>query len=174
MHLSDSGIEVVPKLIGAHRLYLYEDFDPIRVLRGEVPGRLVKDTGWMKNLMVTSGKNLYLDRLFGFGGPPGAISALGVGTDSTAVSAGQTQLNPSVSGSVFLQALDGGAARAGLVVSFQTTIPTGSGNFAIAEGTGFNGTSNGTSLMLNRLLVSPITTKTSAQTLIYACTLTQS
>lgn len=174
MHLSKSGIEVVPTLIGAHRIYLYEDFDPIRVLRGETPGRLVKDTGWMKNLMVTTGKNLYLDRLFGFSGPPAAISALGIGTDSTAVAAGQTQLNPSVSGTVFLQALDGGASRSGLVVSYQMTIATGNGNFAIAEGAAFNGTTNGTSIMLNRLLVSPITTKTSAQTLIYACTLTQS
>jgi len=172
--LSESGIEVVPRLIGAHRLYFYEDYDPIRALRGEVPGRLVKDTGWLKNLMVNNGKNLLLDRLFGFSGPPGAISALGIGTDTTAVSATQTQLNPSVSGSVYLQALDGGASRSGQVASYQMTVATGNGNFAIGEGAAFNGTTNGTSTMLNRLLISPVTTKTSAQTLIYACTLTQS
>lgn len=164
MNLSNSGIEVVNRLVTTHRLYFYN----------AVSGALEFDTGPLHNLTVNTGKNLLLDRLFGFNGPPAAISSVGIGTDSTAVSVGQTQLNPSVSGSVFLQAADAGASRSGQVISIQSTIGTSNANFAIAEGALFNGTTNGTSIMLNRLLISPITTKTSAQTLVYAVTFTQS
>lgn len=100
--------------------------------------------------MVTNGKQLVLDRLFNLGGAV-QVNSMGVGTDSTAYAVGQTQLNPSVSGSVLIQALDAGTARSSLTVTATSTYGTGVANFSWNEIGLFNGTTNGTSTMLNRI-----------------------
>lgn len=166
------GLEFLGRVVCIHRLKLYKHYDPIRALRGEVPGEEVYDSGPIQNLTVTAGKNIILDRLFGNSGPPGAVNSQGIGTDSTAASAGQTQLNPSVSGSVYLQAFDS-AIRSSQTVTCTTTIATGNGNFTINEAGMFNGTTNGTSIMLNRLIIGSPPTKTSAMSLVYVGTYLQ-
>lgn len=177
-----------PKLVGASRLQFFDAARSTRTLGGlglstdesaaverleRKYGALSFDSGFERNLTVTAGKDLILDRLFGFGSPPGAVNSVGVGTDSTAAAAGQTKLNPTVTGSVFLQAADGGASRTAEVASIQATIATGNGNFAIAEGGLFNGTTNGTSLMLCRIVYGSPFTKSSSVTLVASWTYTQ-
>lgn len=122
--------------------------------------------------IVTNGKNLILDMTFGLNSQT-KINSMGVGTDSTAFSATQTQLNPSVAGSVSLQALDGGSpTRSAQVVTCQATFATGSANFTWNEIGLFNGTTNGTSTMLDRLVIGPFT-KTSAVSIVAVITVTQ-
>lgn len=100
--------------------------------------------------IVTNGKNLILDRLFNLGGAT-AITSMGVGTDSTAFAVGQTQLNPTVAGSVLLQNLDAGTSRSGQTVTATSTFGTGVANFSWNEIALFTGNTNGTSVMLNRI-----------------------
>lgn len=123
--------------------------------------------------IVTNGKNLILDRLFGLGSAV-AISSMGVGTDSTAFAVGQTQLNPSVAGSVYLQALDGGTARSSQTVTATCTFGTGVANFAWNEIALFNGTTNGTSVMLDRIAPIGPFTKSSAVSIVAVVQITQS
>lgn len=122
--------------------------------------------------IVTNGKGLALDRLFGLSSSV-AISSMGVGTDSTAYAVGQSQLNPSVAGSVFLQALDAGTARASLVVTATSTFATGNANFAWAEIGLFNGTTNGTSTMFDRIAPIGPFTKSSAVSIVAVVQITQ-
>jgi hypothetical protein len=177
-----------PKLTGASRLLF---FDAARSSRSvgalglsaqesaEIErferqyGALVHDTGICRNLTVTVGKNKILDRLFGLSSAT-AITSLGVGTDSTAAAVGQTQLNPTVSGSVYLQAFDAGTSRSAETVSAQATIGTANGNFTIAEGAMFDGTTNGTSIMLNRVVYGTSFTKSSSVSLVASWQYTQS
>jgi hypothetical protein len=123
--------------------------------------------------MVTNGKGLVLDMLFGLSGAT-KVNSMGVGTDSTAYAVGQSQLNPTVSGSVFLQAFDAGTSRSGLVVTATTTYATGVANFAWAEIGMFNGTTNGTSVMLDRIAPIGPFTKSSAVSIVAVIQLTQS
>lgn len=126
------------------------------------------------NGIVTNGKNLILDRLFALNGPPAAVGNVGVGTDNTAFAVGQTQLNPSVAGSVLIQTADAGTSRSGSVVTIQSTFGTGVANFTWAECGLFNGNTNGTSTMLNRIAPIGPFTKTSAVSIIVIITITQS
>jgi hypothetical protein len=169
-----------PRLVGASRLLFFDASRSSRPLSAlglaqdaalaiermeRELGVLVHDSGFQNNLTVTNGKNKILDRLFGLSAAT-AITSVGIGTDSTATAAAQAQLNPSVAGSVYLQAADAGASRAGQVVSIQATIATGNGNFAIAEGALFDGTTNGTSAMLCRLVYASPFTKSSSVSLV--------
>jgi hypothetical protein len=159
-------IQHIPKLVGVHRIKLYD----------EKSGRLDYDTGPITNLVVSSGKNLMMNLLFNLNAPQTALGYLGIGTDTTAPTVLQTQLNPVVTGSVYLQAFDPGTTlnTSTQTVIYQITISTTNGNFTIGEGATFNGPTNGTSIMFNRVLISPTVTKTSAQTAIYICSLVQS
>lgn len=124
------------------------------------------------NLIVTVGKNLTLDRLFALSGPPAAIGHVGVGTDNAAAVVGQLQLNPVTAGSVLIQVADGGTARSSQTVTIKSTFGTGVANFIWAETGAFNGTVNGTAIMLNRIVIGPFT-KTSAVSIIVTLTFTQ-
>lgn len=124
--------------------------------------------------IVTNGKTLILDMLFGLASAT-KVTAMGVGTDSTAFAVGQTQLNPSVSGSVLLQVFDGGFPTiAAQVVTCQCTYATGSANFTWNEIGLFNGTTNGTSVMLDRIAPIGPFTKSSAVSIVAVVTITQS
>lgn len=159
------------KLIGRHQFTAYEgdvEYDD----DGNILNKVVYESHVYKNIIVTNGKNLVLDRLFGLAGPPAAIAGVGVGTDSTAAAVGQTQLNPSVAGSVLIQAPDAGTARSGQTVTIKSTFGTGVANFTWNEAGLFNGTANGTSIMLNRVIIGPFT-KSSSVSIIYTTTISQ-
>lgn len=122
-----------------------------------------------KNLITTSGKGAYLDRLAGLGGVA-AFTSLGVGNSSTAAAVGDTAL---LGGSVFLQAVDATyPSRAGLVLTFRSTFGTAVANFTWNEAGIFNGTTNGSSIMFNRVIIGPFT-KSSAVSIAYTTTITQ-
>src|SRR5205807_1021627 len=106
-------------------------------------------------LVTTVGKDLILNRLFSTT-VVNAIDAtngnMGVGTVSTAAAAGDTQLNTGGGGSSFLQVFDATfPSRAAEVVTVQTTYGTGVANFAWAECGLFNGPTNGTSTLFDRI-----------------------
>lgn len=122
--------------------------------------------------MTTNGKALVLDRTFGLASAA-AVTHMGVGTDSTAYAVGQAQLNPSVAGSVFLQAFDALPTRTGLVVTTQTTYGTAVANFAWAEIGQFAGATNGTSPLLDRIAPIGPFTKSAAVSIVAVMQLTQ-
>lgn len=125
-----------------------------------------------KNLITTTGKGAYLDRLAGLASVA-AFTSLGVGTDSTAAAVTDTKLNPVVTGSAYLQAADATfPSRSGTVLTIQTTFGTAVANFTWNEAGYFNGTTNGTSVIFNRVIVGPFT-KTSATSIAYTSTITQ-
>lgn len=168
------------EVVGRHHFVAYDG--DVRLERDRRTGLLVPandvvyETDVVPNLIVDVGKQSYLDRLGGMpiGSPIAAFSTIGVGTDSTAASSGQTQLNPSVAGSVLLQAVDGTfPSRSGLVGTWKSTFGTGVANFTWNEAAIFNGTTNGTSKMFNRVIIGPFA-KTSAVSIAYTTTITQS
>jgi len=126
------------------------------------------------NLVTTVGKGLLLDRLYALGTPPTAVNSMGVGTVSTAAAIGDTQMNQGGGGSSFLQALDSLSTRAGLVVTSVCTYATGVANFAWAETGLFNGVTNGTSLLFNRIAPIGPFTKSAAVSIAVTQTVQQS
>jgi len=138
---------------------------------GNIINEVVYEQGPKKNLIVNTGKNLVLDRLFNLAAPA-AIGFIGVGTDSTAAALTQTQLNPTVVGSTFIQAADAGTARVNQTVTIASTFGTGVANFTWNEAGLFNGTINGTSVMFNRVVIGPFA-KTSAVSIVYTVQITQ-
>lgn len=162
-------------LIGLHHFTAWEG-DPEWV-QDEITGlwSVANPVLWeasYKNLITTTGKQAYLDRLAGLSAVA-AFTSLGVGTDSTAAAVGDTKLNPSVAGSAFLQAADPTfPSRTGTVLTIQTTFGTGVANFTWNEAGYFNGTTNGTSTIFNRVIIGPFA-KTTASSIAYTSTITQ-
>lgn len=124
-----------------------------------------------ENLVTTTGKGLLLDRLFGITAT--AITSMGVGNSATAAVVGDTQLAGSAP-VPFLQALDTvPPSRASLVVTCISTFSTANANQTWQELALFNGTVNGTSVMLNRIAPIGPFTKTSAVSIVCTCTIQQ-
>lgn len=140
---------------------------------GQIVNRAVYQSPTYNNLVVTAGKDLALDRLFGLSSAV-AISSVGVGTDSTAAAATQTKLNPGVAGSVLLQTADASPAtsRTAETVTIQATFATGSANFNWNECGLFNGNTNGTSTMFNRIVIGAFN-KTLAVSIVLQLQITQ-
>lgn len=153
---------------GIWHLAAYEE----DLLPGQSPSTepVWEETG--TNLVVTAGKNLILERLFGITGPPAAVASIGVGTDSTAAVAGQTQLNPTVAGTVLIQSVDSTPTRSSQTVTAIRTFTTAQANFQWNEVGAFNGNTNGTSTMLNRIVVGPFT-KSASVSIVVTLTFTQ-
>lgn len=170
--IENNNGQIIGEIIGIHQFIVY-DGEIEKNDNGLILNPIIFIQPPVKNMIVNSGKNLALDRLFSLSGPPAAIGSVGVGTDSTAAAVGQTQLNPSVAGSVLIQTADGGTSRTGQVVTIQSTFGTGVANFNWNEAGLFNGNVNGTSIMFNRVIIGPFT-KTSAVSIIYITTITQS
>jgi hypothetical protein len=125
-----------------------------------------------RNLITTTGKGGYLDRLAGLASVA-PFTSLGVGTDSTAAAVTDSKLNPVVAGSVYLQAADATfPSRTGLVLTIQATFGTAVANFVWTEAGYFNGTTNGTSVIFNRVNIGPFT-KSAATSIAYTSTITQ-
>lgn len=122
-----------------------------------------------RNLITTAGKGAYLDRLAGLGAVA-AFTTLGVGNSATAAAVTDTQLQ---GGSVFLQAADATfPSRSGTVLSIQTTFGTAVANFTWNEAGYFNGVTNGTSVLFNRVIIGPFA-KTAATSISYTSTISQ-
>lgn len=122
------------------------------------------------NLIVTTGKGLMLDRLFGLG-TAAAVSAVGVGSGSVAADVANTSLSGA---SVLVITADTGTARAGQTVTIRATFGAGVANFTWAEAGLFNGVTNGTSTMFNRLAPIGPFTKSTAVSIVVTITITQS
>ena len=156
--------ETSPSLVGRWKLSVY---------KGNVrtPEYLV-ETIEGSNLVVTLGKQILMDRLFGLSGVA-ALSHMGVGTDSTAAAVGQNKLNPSVAGSVDFNAFDSTPTRSSETVTCIATWATGDANFSWNElGLANSATNDGTHLF-NRIVIGPFT-KTSAVSIIVTVTVAQS
>ena len=159
------------EMIGIHQFIAYKG-EILRDEKGSVLNDIVYQSPKIKNMIVNTGKNLTLDRLFGLSSAV-AITSVGVGTDSTAAAVGQLQLNPSVAGSVLIQTADAGTARAAQTVTIQSTFGTGVANFTWNEAGLFNGNTNGTSTLFNRTVIGPFT-KTNSVSIVYVVQVTQS
>lgn len=129
------------------------------------------------NLIVNKGKTRMLTQLAGTTTAP--FTSMGVGTDSTAAAATQTQLNPGVAGSVSLIACDAtfpsvtADGTTPVVGTWQATWGTGVANFSWNEWAIFNGTTNGTSIMFDRSVFGPFT-KSAAVSIVLSAAVTQS
>jgi hypothetical protein len=122
-----------------------------------------------ENTVTTTGKGLILDRIFALGSV-GQITHMGVGASATASAVTDTQLNTTPT----LLAFDSLPTRAALVVTAIRTFATGEANINWQECAMFNGSVNGTSVMLNRIAPIGAFNKTSAVSIGLTCTLTQS
>lgn len=122
------------------------------------------DHTWEKdNLIVTVGKQMILDRLFGLSSV-GAMTRIGVGTSNTAAAVGDTTLTNGE-----FVAYDSTPTRSSLVVTAVATFPTGTANITWAE----LGMDNGTTLLNHIAPIGPFT-KTSAVSIVVTVTITQS
>lgn len=148
------------KLLGHWILDVY-DGDIKKDAAGRILNRQV-DRLEGENLIVTVGKQMILDRLFGLSGV-GAMTRIGVGTSNTAAAVGDTALT----GGVFV-AYDATPIRAGLVVTAIATFGTGTANIVWAELAMDNSTT-----MLNRIAPIGPFTKTSAVSIVVTVTITQ-
>jgi hypothetical protein len=150
-------------------------------IRRDERGNVLNELVWEEegdNVIATGGKDLLLDRLFALSGTPAAVADMGVGTDLTAATAAQTKLNPSVAGSVQINAFDALPTRSAETVTCVTTYPASgaaaAANFSWNELGLFNGTVNGTSTMFNRIAPIGPFTKTSAVSIAVTVTIQQS
>lgn len=167
----------IDDLVGLHQFTVYEgDVEYIENHLGVlVPANpVVFESPVYKNLITTVGKNHLLDRLFGLTSPvnSNAIGFVGVGNSTTAASVGDTVL---LGGSTLFQAADAGTARASNVATIKSTFGTGVANFTWNEaGISNNSTNNASTMVLfNRVIIGPFT-KTSAVSIVYTTTVTQS
>jgi hypothetical protein len=134
---------------------------------GEIVSRPI-DTYEGTNVVSTNGKGLLLDRLFGITAT--AVTSMGVGATAAAAAAADTQLGSTPT----ILAFDALPIRASLVVSCIRTFATGEANISWNELAMFNGTVNGTSIMLNRIAPIGPFAKTSAVSIAATCQVTQS
>jgi len=180
--------EITGKLIGLHSFVAYKgniryDHNLWRKLLGykiskylwgiaEIQNEVVYRSPVVENMIVTTGKALTLNRLFGLSSAV-AITSIGVGTDSTAAALSQIKLNPSVAGTVLIQTADAGTALVGTTVTISSTFAPGVGTFQWNEAGLFNGNVNGTSVMFNRTVIGPYT-KQATDSIVYQIQVTQS
>lgn len=164
--ISINGKDFLTPPKGHWRFDVYEG-DIEKDENGDILNTLV-ETFEGENLVVTTGKNLYLDRLFAMGGPPAAINSMGVGASATAAAVTDVQLNTTPT----LLAFDALPTRAGLVVTCIRTFATAEANVNWQELGLFNGTVNGTSIMLNRIAPIGPFNKTSAVSIVVTVTIT--
>ena len=161
--------ETINGFIGKHQFTAYEG-DIKKDVKGKILNPIIFKSKPVFNMIVTSGKNLTLDRLFNLSGAVG-ITSVGVGDSSTAATLAQTGLIGTTN--VLLQTADAGTSRTNQVVTIQSTFGTGVANFTWNEAGLFNGNTNNTSVMFNRVIIGPFS-KTTAVSIVYVTTITQS
>lgn len=156
-------------LIGLHQFTAYKG-DIVRDKNGKITNKVVYTSPVYKNMIVNTGKNLALDRLFNLGGAT-AITSIGVGDTGTAAALTQTGLQGTTN--VLIQTADAGTSRTNQVVTIASTFGTAVANFNWNEAGLFNGNVNNTSVMFNRVVIGTFA-KTSAVSIVYTTTITQS
>lgn len=170
------------QLIGIHQITAYAG-DIHRDAKGRITNRVVYRSPKYHNLIVTTGKNLTMDRLFGLSSAV-ALTSVGVGNENTAAALTDTKLNPTKTGStcgttgtdvcaVLIQTADAGTSRTAQTVTISSTFTTGVANFLWTEGGLFTGNVNGTSVMFNRVVLGPFQ-KSVAVSIIYTIQISQS
>jgi len=162
-------LETQEKLIGLHQFTAYEG-EIIKDDAGNIVNKVVYISPVYKNIIVTVGKNLTLDRLFGLAAAVN-ITSVGVGDSATAAAIAQTGLLAATN--VLLKTADAGTSRTNQVVTITATFATTEANFVWNEAGLFNGNVNNTSVMFNRVVIGPFT-KTTAVSIVYQTTVTQS
>jgi len=161
--------EKIGGFIGKHQFTAYEG-EIKKDAKGKILNPVVFKSKPVFNMIVTNGKNLTLDRLFGLSAAV-AITSVGVGDSATAATLAQTGLIGTTN--VLLQTADAGTSRTNQVVTIQSTFGTAVANFTWNEAGLFNGNTNNTSVMFNRVIIGPFA-KTSAVSIVYITTVTQS
>lgn len=159
--------EDIPVLKGHWDFAVYNG-DPEYDEDGHIINKLV-DHFEIDNLIVTTGKQLLLDRLFLMNGPPAEVKAMGVGATAAAAVVADTQLGSTPTIKLF----DALPTRSGLVVTCICTFLTTDANISWNELGLFNGVVNGTSIMLNRIAPIGPFNKTSAVSIVVTVTITQ-
>lgn len=152
-----------PPLIGEWTFTAYEGNKILDAL-GNILNRVI----WQQtatNLIVTTGKQLMLDRLFGLSGAA-ALSGLAVGTSATAAAIGDTTIT-----SAAYKAFASTPTRSGLVVTAVTSYTTAEANINIQEA-GLLTASGG--VLFNRLAPIGPFNKTTAVALDVTVQITQS
>lgn len=155
--------DTAPPLIGEWTFTAYEGNKILDAL-GNVLNRVI----WQQtatNLIVTTGKGLMLDRLFGLSAAT-YITGLAVGTSATAAAVGDTAIT-----SPAFKAFASTPTRSGLVVTAVTSFTTAEANINIQEA-GLLTASGGT--LFNRLAPIGPFNKTSAVALDVTVQITQS
>lgn len=134
---------------------------------GEIVSRPI-DSYQNTNLVVTNGKGLLLDRLFGITAT--AVTHMGVGATAAAAVVGDTQIGSTPT----ILAFDALPIRASLVVSCIRTFAVGEANISWNEIGMLNGPTNGTSTMFNHIAPIGPFAKTSAVSIAATIQVTQS
>ena len=160
MNVSDD----MPVIKGHWKIEVYDgDFQSPDTLLDTIEG---------ENVILTTGKNLLLDRLFAASGFGGAVNSMGIGNSATAASATDTQLLGS-SPAPFFQALDSTPTRSGLVMTCVSTFGTGVANQNWQELALANATTNVSGTLFNRISPFGPFNKTSAVSIVLTATITQ-
>jgi len=163
---------LTPEQLRENNVWAKISGSPLPLHVGEIVSRSI-DTFEGDNLVTTNGKGLLLDRLFALGSPPGALTAMGVGNSATAAVVGDTQL-AGATPAPDLRLYDALPTRSGLVVTAIRTYATAEGNMNWQEIGLFNGVTNGTSILFNRIAPIGPFNKTSAVSISATVTITQS
>jgi hypothetical protein len=158
--------ETIPPIKGFWTVDAYQG-DIVKDKNGNITNQLVEHIEG-NNIVTTTGKALYLDRLFGLGSAI-AVSAMGVGATDTPALVSDTQLGTTPT----ILTFDLLPSRSGLSVTATRTFATGEANIVWAELALFNGTVNGSSVMFNRIAPIGPFTKTSALSLVVSVQITQ-
>jgi hypothetical protein len=168
----DGDVERVPLTAEQRRenaaFRLLHPAEPYPLHVGRVVSRPI-DTYEGDNLVVTNGKQLLLDMLFGLASAT-KVNSMGVGATATAAVVGDTQIGSTPT----ILAFDALPTRSSLVVTCITTFATGQANISWNELGMFNGTTNGTSVMFNHIAPIGPFAKTSAVSIVVTVQVTQS
>lgn len=158
-------------------VYRLPDAGPYWVENGRVfvPAQpMIEDTDWVHNLVVTTGKDIILQRLFDttvVNSISNANGRMGVGNSATAAAVGDTAL---LGASVLLHLFDATfPSKSGLVVTTQATFTTAEANFNWQECALFNGAANGPADMFDRIAPIGAFNKTASVSIVLQIAVTQ-
>ncbi len=159
------------RVLGACHLHRLRD----RLLgEARILNTLVWDSGEVPNTVVTVGKNLVLDRLFGSNGPPNVATCVGVGNSATASNVTDTLLL-GTSTLIKQTAASTDVTRSGQTETVKITFSTAEANFSWQEVVMMNSTVNATtaSTMFNRIAPIGPFNKTTATSIVVTMSVSQ-
>lgn len=125
---------------------------------------LVKDSGWMDNVITTAGKNALASLLNSASAGTTWVSHIGYGTSATAVNASDTTLGAEASGSGYARASVTRSNPSANVIQYVATLQNITASITFQEAGLFNASTAGT-LVAHQLLGAPYTLAQSADSL---------